>query len=68
MKTIVSRPLVSSPANAASEPEVQQEIDTFLAALNSYPERFARNPYLSFEQHLFSVVAANQYIAQAKSD
>ena len=27
------------------------EIQSFLKALNSYPESFARNPRVSFEQH-----------------
>lgn len=40
------------------EREVQQEIETFLTALSSYPDRFARNPCISFEQHLFSLAAA----------
>ena len=38
--------------------DVQQEIETFLTALSSYPDRFARDPCLSFEQHLFSLAAA----------
>ena len=38
--------------------EVQQEIDNFLRALRSYPESFAHNPRLSFEQHLFRVMAS----------
>jgi len=37
--------------------EVQVEIDKFLLALSSYPDRFASDPRLSFEQHLFSVMA-----------
>jgi len=41
--------------------EVRQEIDTFLRAVNSYPERFAREPYLSFEQHLFSMAADHRH-------
>ncbi len=28
-----------------------------MRALSSYPERFADNPYLSFEQHLFRVAS-----------
>jgi hypothetical protein len=38
--------------------EVQREIDSFLRAVSSYPDRFAREPYLSFEQHLSSIVTA----------
>jgi hypothetical protein len=39
--------------------EVQSEIDSFLRAVQSYPDRFAREPYLSFQQHLSSIVVAN---------
>jgi hypothetical protein len=44
--------------NAAREHEVQREIDSFLRAISSYPDRFAREPYLSFQQHLSSIVTA----------
>jgi hypothetical protein len=37
---------------------VQREIDSFLRAVNSYPDRFAREPYLSFQQHLSNIVTA----------
>lgn len=40
------------------ELEVQQEIESFLRAVSSYPDRFAREPYLSFQQHLSSIVTA----------
>ena len=40
------------------ENEVQREIDSFLRAVNSYPDRFAREPYLSFQQHLSNIVTA----------
>ena len=45
-------------SDADRELEVQQEIDSFLRAVNSYPDRFAREPYLSFQQHLSSIVTA----------
>jgi hypothetical protein len=45
-------------SDAAWERDVQQEIDSFLRALSSYPDRFAREPYLSFQQHLSSIVTA----------
>ena len=38
--------------------DVQQEIDNFLRALRSYPESFAHNPRLSFEQHLCRIMAS----------
>jgi len=40
------------------ENEVQREIDSFLRAVNSYPDRFAREPYLSFQQHLSNIVTS----------
>jgi hypothetical protein len=45
-------------ADATREQVAQQEIDSFLWALRSYPDRFAREPYLSFQQHLSSIVTA----------
>jgi len=44
--------------DATREHEVQEEIDSFRRALRSYPDRFAREPYLSFQQHLSSIVTA----------
>jgi hypothetical protein len=41
------------------EQEVRQEIEDFLAALSSYPERVAKDPTVSFEQHLYSVLTMN---------
>ena len=35
--------------------DVQREIEDFAQALKSYPEQFARNPRVSFEQHMFCV-------------
>ena len=32
-----------------------EELDSFLRAVDSYPERFAREPDVSFEQHLQSL-------------
>jgi hypothetical protein len=45
-------------SDAVREQEAQEEIDSFLRALSSYPDRFARQPYLSFQQHLSSIVTA----------
>jgi len=42
------------------ETEVRREMENFLRALSSYPDRFARDPYLSFEQHLFSIASLRQ--------
>lgn len=37
------------------ETSQQQEIDSFLKALYSYPDRFANQPDLSFQQYLLSM-------------
>jgi len=47
-------------SDAEREHEVRREIDSFLRAVSSYPDRFAREPYLSFQQHLSSVVTGTQ--------
>ena len=46
-------------AKSTREHEAQEEIDSFLRALSSYPDRFAREPYLSFQQHLSSIATAH---------
>ena len=46
-------------ANPTRDHEAQQEIDSFLRAVRSYPDRFAREPYLSFQQHLSRIATAD---------
>jgi hypothetical protein len=53
-------PITLGVSDAEREREVHQEIETFLRALDSYPDRFAREPHLSFEQHLYSIAAGEQ--------
>ncbi len=60
MKNHKRRPSVSGLGRAARERDAQYEIKSFLSALVSYPDRFAVEPDLSFEQHLFQLVAASQ--------
>jgi hypothetical protein len=36
---------------------VRVEMESFLQALESYPERFASNPHITFEQHRSSLVS-----------
>lgn len=47
-------------SDAAREREVRGEIENFLNALSSYPDRFAREPYVSFEEHLFITTMKHQ--------
>jgi hypothetical protein len=63
MKNSKRRPRSSGVCRAADKRDVQYEIKMFLSALGSYPDRFAREPNLSFEQHLFRVVATSQVAA-----
>lgn len=37
--------------------EVQEEIQNFLQAVNSYAARVAKEPHISFQQHLSSIFA-----------
>jgi len=43
------------------------EIDNFLRALGSYPDRFAKEPDLSFEQHLCRFLTTTQLANQHRS-
>lgn len=52
----VERMLITT--KTSQPPDVQQEVDNFLRAISSYPDRFARDPGVSFEQHLGSIVAS----------
>jgi len=63
MNSTQFRPIVLGNSDTERQREVQHEIDNFLQALNSYPDRFAREPYLTFEQHLFSIAAAGRMIS-----
>jgi len=60
MKKTKRRPSVSGLGRAVRERDVQFEIKSFLSALASYEDRFGREPDLSFEQHLFQLVAAHR--------
>jgi hypothetical protein len=51
------RPITRGFTDTARESEVRREIDNFLLAINSYPERFVRDPCLSFEQYLCGIMA-----------
>jgi len=56
MRTQTSNP-ASPKLTPVRDEEVPREIRNFLLALRTYPDRFAREPKLSFERH-FSQVAA----------
>ena len=46
-------------ASQVHEDEVQEEIRDFLRAVASYPDRAAKEPSVSFQQHLCSIFAAS---------
>ncbi len=58
MTTKRHRPIARGVSGLERERNAQREIDTFLHALSSYPEHFARKPYLSFEKHLFGIMTS----------
>jgi hypothetical protein len=55
MKGKVSRVQVREGEMPVDE-QVRTEIQTFLRALDSYPDRFARDPGVTFEEHRNSLV------------
>jgi hypothetical protein len=44
--------------NVPPEAQVHQEIETFLRALDTYPARAAKQPRVTFQEHLCSISAA----------
>ena len=40
--------------------QVRREMQSFLRALHSYPERFAKDPGISFEEHCSELVTRNK--------
>jgi hypothetical protein len=46
-------------AQVRDQGEVQEEIQNFLRAVDSYPARVAKEPRVTFQQHLCSIFAAS---------
>jgi uncharacterized protein YciW len=57
MKTSKHRRI--TPSSSSAERDARREIEHFQRAISSYADRFAREPHLSFEQHLFRLAAAS---------
>jgi hypothetical protein len=59
----------SAGVNSGSANEhVRNEIQAFLEALNSYPDRFARDPQITFEQHRGSLTClAKSHLRRRRS-
>jgi len=66
MATSRRRPAVPGTSNTGVERQTRQDIENFLRALDSYPDRFARNPLLSFEQHFFRVAAETSSLEERR--
>ena len=47
-------------ADIKKQYQAELEIQNFLKAIHSYAERFAQNPDLSFDDHLFTITAQNE--------
>jgi hypothetical protein len=58
MKARVSR--IRSIGKVQTNETARAEMQAFLAALASYPDRFAANPRISFEQHWDSLMIPAQ--------
>ncbi len=57
----VQPPEIAAPRSAHVpfvQGDVQEEIQDFLQAVNSYPARVAKEPRITFRQHLSSISAA----------
>jgi hypothetical protein len=59
MKTRKHRRITPS-SNTAPGRDARREIEHFKRAINSYADRFAREPHLSFEQHWFRLAATSR--------
>lgn len=60
MKSSKHRRITPSSSSAAFERDARREIEHFKRALNSYADRVAREPRLSFEQHFFRLAAPSR--------
>ena len=52
--------LTQSLSEVKQEYQAEKEIQNFLKAMHSYPERFAQDPGLSFDDHLFMITAQSE--------
>ena len=52
--------------SAARQKQVRREIKAFLKAIHSYPDRFVKEPYLSFQQHLCSVASEQRPFSERR--
>ena len=60
MKTSKSRARSSTLAHSPDKSDFRREVQDFMMAVNSYPDRVARDPGVSFQRHLFNVMSASR--------
>ena len=63
-KVPYERPLQSS---VSADEQVRWEIQNFLEALKSYPDRAAKEPDITFEQHLYALVSPRQAVPRRRT-
>lgn len=55
-------------AARSAQEQVQKEIESFLQAVDSYPAQVAKEPRVSFRQHLCSIFSARNHAVRCNSD
>ncbi len=60
MKTKTPHKIESREILRSHDQKVQAEIENFLQALDSYPDQAAKEPSLSFQQHLCGFLASHR--------
>ena len=51
----------------SADEQVRLEIQSFLEALKSYPDRAAKEPDVTFEQHLYALVSPRQAVPRRRT-
>jgi len=67
-REIASPPSAPNVRKQVQKERVQEEIQSFLQALDSYPARVADEPGVSFHQHLSSLFAARSDSDRSPND
>ena len=54
-------------SSLSADEQVRWEIQNFLEALKSYPDRAAKEPDVTFEQHLYALVSPRQAVPRRRT-
>jgi hypothetical protein len=63
-KLLYERPPQSS---LSADEQVRLEIQIFLQALKSYPDRAAKQPKITFQEHLYALVSPGQVVPRRRT-